>query len=97
MNTNEIQQIPLVIGVTGHRDLVDGEIPGVRARIEALFSLLKNNFPDLPLLVLTGLAEGADRLVVEVAAEFDSGIVNVLPMPKSLYELDFRDESLGGV
>ena len=95
MNTNEMQQIPLVIGVTGHRDLVDGEIPGVRARIEALFSLLKNDFPDLPLLVLTGLAEGADRLVVEVAAEFDSGIVNVLPMPKSLYELDFRDESLG--
>jgi hypothetical protein len=45
MNTNEMQQIPLVIGVTGHRDLVDAEILGVRARIEALFSLLKKRFP----------------------------------------------------
>ena len=31
--------------------------------------MLKNKFPDLPLLVITGLAEGADGLAVKVAAD----------------------------
>ena len=69
MATNEIQQIPLIIGVTGHRDLVEAEIPELRAHIQALFSMLNNKFPDLPLLVITGLAEGTDGLAVKVAAD----------------------------
>ena len=69
MATNEIQQIPLITGVTGHRDLVEAEIPELRAHIQALFSMLKNKFPDLPLLVITGSAKGADGLAVKVAAD----------------------------
>jgi hypothetical protein len=68
MKTDEYQQIPLVIGVTGHRDLIDAEKPQLRKKVEAFIGSLRSHFPDLPLLFLTGLAEGADRLVAEVAS-----------------------------
>lgn len=31
--------LPLAIAVTGHRDLVAAEIPGIRARVRALLAL----------------------------------------------------------
>ncbi|MFT7654313.1 MAG: hypothetical protein ACI9UU_003432 [Candidatus Azotimanducaceae bacterium] len=94
MKTDEYQQIPLVIGVTGHRDLIDAEKPQLRKKVEAFIGSLRSHFPDLPLLFLTGLAEGADRLVAEVAADFDCQLINVLPMPQTLYELDFEAAGL---
>jgi len=59
--------VPLIVGVTGHRDLVAGEVPQIRKLLMAFFNSLRERFPDRPLTVISPLAEGADRLVAEVA------------------------------
>ena len=89
--------IPLVVGVTGHRDLVPGEVAMLRSRLEEFFDHLAGTFPDLPPKALTSLAEGADRLFAEVALERGIPLVAVLPMTRDEYEQDFvstdsRDE-----
>ena len=56
-----------MIGVTGHRDLVPEEIPVLRERVREFFRDLDDLFPGLPVMVMTPLAEGADRLVADVA------------------------------
>ncbi|HKK31793.1 MAG TPA: hypothetical protein VKA18_15520, partial [Alphaproteobacteria bacterium] len=38
--------VPLVIGVTGHRDLVDDELPQLRLRVRDFFSTLQKTHPD---------------------------------------------------
>ena len=81
----------LNVGVTGHRDLVAGELDGIRARVRELFETLAEQYPMLPLRLLTPLAEGADRLVTEVARELGIPYIAVLPMSQSLYEADFAD------
>ncbi len=82
----------LSIGVTGHRDLVEGERSALAYRVRALFESLSSSYPDLDLQLLTGLAEGADRLAARVAVELGIPIVAVLPMDPSEYEQDFPTE-----
>jgi hypothetical protein len=81
--------VPLTIGVTGHRDIVESEFEPIRERVRALFISMQARFGDRPLLVLSPLAEGADQLVAGVALELGLELVVVLPMPINLYRADF--------
>lgn len=57
--------LPLVIGVTGHRDLRPEELPALRAALDRVFADLQSLCPQTPLMLLSPLAEGADRLAAE--------------------------------
>jgi hypothetical protein len=81
---------PLVVGVTGHRDLLPAEMPGIRARVREFLMHLNSEYPDRDLVLLTPLAEGADRLVAEEALVLGLPVTAVLPMPRALYAEDFR-------
>ncbi|HMB73465.1 MAG TPA: hypothetical protein VKQ06_07825 [Gammaproteobacteria bacterium] len=86
--------VPLIIGVTGHRDLVPAELPGIRTAVHSFLSGLQQQFPDRPVQVLSPLAAGADRLVAEVALELGMKIIVSLPMPEDLYIKDFDTADL---
>lgn len=85
--------LPLVIAVTGHRDLVDTEIPEIRARVRNLFEDLAGRYPERPLSVMSSLAEGADRLVAEAALEMGLRLIVPLPMPRDIYVDDFKTDA----
>jgi protein-S-isoprenylcysteine O-methyltransferase Ste14 len=51
---------------------------------------LRRRYPSTPFLVLSPLAEGADRLVVRIALEFGASLVVPLPFPREEYEKDFQ-------
>ncbi|MEM1433724.1 MAG: hypothetical protein AAGG11_06705 [Pseudomonadota bacterium] len=84
-------RVPLVIGATGHRDLVPEELPALEAIVEALLKQLKAEFPDLPLRLMTALADGADRLAARVAHGLDIPVTILLPMPEALYRSQFAE------
>ncbi len=81
--------VPLVIGVTGHRDLVAEEIPRIREMVRGFLRTMQARFPDLPLVVMSALAEGADRLVAAEARAMGLPLIVPLPMPRDLYVTDF--------
>jgi hypothetical protein len=80
---------PLVIGVTSHRDIPDDEIGPVRKRVRAFFAQVRDEFPGLPLVVLSALAEGGDQLIAEEALSFGARLIAPLPLPPALYVEDF--------
>lgn len=85
-------RVPIVIGVTGHRDIVG--IPELEDRVREIFVDLHKRFPHTPLVLLSPLAEGADRLVVRVAKRlveetYDIRFAVPLPMPIDDYAADF--------
>lgn len=84
--------VPLVVAVTGHRDLVPAEVPAIRERVRALLEGLRNAYPYRAIMVMSALAEGADRLVAEEALALDVLLVAVLPMSKDLYLEDFATD-----
>lgn len=82
--------VPLVVAVTGHRDLVADEVPEIRERVRHMFRQLRDDYPDRYVQVISGFAEGADQLVADVALQEGLPLVAVLPMPKDLYLRDFE-------
>jgi len=82
--------LPLVIGVTGHRDLRDEDQEPLKAQVGQVFAELRNRYPSTPLILLSALAEGSDRLVAQVALEKGVRLIAPLPLPRALYEEDFQ-------
>jgi len=90
------ESLRLCIGVTAHRDLQATQTAAIEAGVESFFRDLAADFPDLPLELLTPLAEGGDQLAARVALRLGVPVVAVLPMEQAEYEKDFADEqSLG--
>jgi hypothetical protein len=80
----------LAVGVTGHRNPHPQAMAALRSHVVQAFERLEKAF-SLRLVVLSSLAEGADRLVAEIALERGHKLVAPLPLPAEEYEKDFAD------
>ena len=54
-------QLRLNIGVTAHRDLVERDVPRMRAEVRGFLLQLQASLPDLPLQLICALASGDAR------------------------------------
>ncbi|HEY8503994.1 MAG TPA: hypothetical protein VIL46_05390 [Gemmataceae bacterium] len=72
-------RLPLVVGVTGHSDVSEGDLPRLRRCVEEFFDLQRRRYPDTPLAVLSALNEGAERLATRAALERGIPLIAVLP------------------
>jgi hypothetical protein len=77
--------IPFVIGATGHRDLRPEDLSQLRDRVKQVLQELAARLKATPLLLLSGLAEGSDQLIAEVAVSLGIDLFVVLPMPLDIY------------
>jgi len=84
-----LSPIPLILGVTGHRDLVPEDVPALENLVRRELEQLKSVYPHTPFVLLSPLAEGADQLVARVALGLGMQLVVPLPMEKELYVEDF--------
>ena len=82
--------LPITIGVTGHRDVQDSD--QLLLLLEQEINAIRSRYPDSPLLALSSLAEGADRLFARVAMQLHIPLHVVLPFSQQEYEKDFISE-----
>lgn len=83
-------RIPIVIGVTGHRDVVDSAECDLAKQITQVLHDLAERYPHSELILLSALAEGADRLAAQAAlASPRVSLVVPLPMRQGDYEREF--------
>jgi hypothetical protein len=82
----------IFIGITGHRFL--SEVHQLAAGIDQALSRIDNRYPGEAWSVISSLAEGADRLVVERALvhRASTRLVVALPIPVEDYQTDFSSE-----
>lgn len=82
ININDTK-IPIVIGVTGHRDIAKKDFDALKNQISKIYTYLTVKYPSTPLILLTPLADGADRLVADVALNknFSDKITTCVPIP----------------
>jgi len=89
--------VPLVVGVAGHRDLSHSAggpgLEQLRQSVREAFEALRGKHRATPLVLLSSLADGADRLVAWIALELQICLVVPLPMPEPKYEATFRDDA----
>ena len=82
-------RVPITLGVTGHRAISPNAIERIRQQLNDAFSKLNQHYPNSPLVLITPLAEGADRLVADIALKHDVELCVALPMSKEEYQKDF--------
>jgi hypothetical protein len=85
---NEQDGLPIVFGVTGHRDIPLADVPALTSTVLSIFEGFHKRYPSTPLRLLTPLAVGADRIVARAAIE--AGIPIYVPMP--LEETEYRKD-----
>ena len=81
--------VSLVVAISGHRDLYDDDLPMLQASVVTILETLKKKYPETAILLLTGLAEGADRVAVRAIKQLGYSYIAVLPMKADLYRMDF--------
>lgn len=83
------KRLPLIFGISGHRDLVVADVPQLREHLSQIFAVFRAAYPHTPFRLLSPLAEGADRLAAEVALTSEIALFVPLPMKQREYERDF--------
>lgn len=88
--------IPIIVGVTGHRNIVDEDKPEIKAQIieslkdiQKLCKGKKNEGEYTPVIMLNAFAQGADMLCAEVAFELGIDVYAVLPCSIEKYKESF--------
>jgi len=78
-----LQAIPLIFGVTGHRDVKDVE--EVKSSVTSLLKSYQDTYANTPFVLLSALADGADSIVAEAAKDLNIDFHAVLPYEKEKY------------
>lgn len=116
---NYSNKLPFIIGITGHRDPLNlksehdknKDIESIKEKVKAAFKHWRNQFKsndkkgstNTPIWILSGMADGADLLAIEVAEKLweeenwpkDSlKIIPCLPMDESAFKQDFSDTGM---
>ncbi len=81
--------IPFILGVTGHRYLPVKNLATIEHGVRERLRELQRKLPDTRIIVASALAEGADRLVAQVALEEGAELWSILPTSADEYEKDF--------
>ncbi|MEN9492194.1 MAG: hypothetical protein RJA63_2643 [Pseudomonadota bacterium] len=89
---NELGLVPIVVGVTGHRDLLAEDESRLTDSVRRALLSIQDDYPNSPCILLSALAQGADRLVAHVALSIGWEVGAVLPFPPDNYEADFDSE-----
>jgi hypothetical protein len=88
---NNNPSVPILVGITGHRDIIQDDIPKLKSAISREYDQLKAICGNCNIVVILALAEGADRIAAQVALDQGLELWAVLPMPRAEYEKDFTD------
>ena len=96
MNTNltinSLQPIPILIGITGHRDIDQKHIEKIKKGTLVALQALLAKYSSSPIFLVTGLAEGADQDVANWALSLGIGIVGLLALSEKEFICDFSSE-----
>ena len=82
--------IPIVIGVTGHRDVPPEDIQRLTDKVTEALKAIAGCTKNSEHVLLSALAEGADRIVARAALDNGWLLGAVLPAPVDIYEQDFK-------
>lgn len=85
--------VPIVIGVTGHRDIPSEDYEILEKSVRKyLREDVLNKYPNSPIVFLSALAEGADRIAAQAALSEGCQLGVFLPFQQEDYLNDFDSE-----
>ena len=87
-------KIPVMIGVTGHRDICPEALPVIRQKVREQLERIKNACPHSPVKLLCSLAEGGDTVCAREALDLGIPVIAALPFEADEFRKDFTGSAL---
>jgi len=93
--------LPIVIGITGHRNPAKQIIPDLERKFKDILNKIDTAAPNTPIILVSPLAAGCDQLAAQWALEFPRKLkksiklVVVMPLALDDYRMDFKDDPAG--
>ena len=85
---------PIVVGVTGHRDLREEDLPLISKAVFQQLEKIMKEYPNSQIIMLNSLAAGADVLCAKEALKLAIPLYVPLPMELAEYRKDFNTSEL---
>ena len=85
-------RVPIVLAATGHRVIPKQDEEALCRAVNSELNLIAKSNPHSPCILISALAEGADRLVASCALSLGWQLCAVLPLTQDDYETDFHDD-----
>jgi len=89
--------VPLIIGISGHIDVSPEDEGVVKQRIQALLDSYRKRYIHTEIVLMTGLAEGSDRIAAKAALELGIHVAPVLPKDKDTFRGSFTGKGYTGL
>ncbi len=89
----ETYEIPLLVGVVGHRDLLVEQLPDLRAAVTQVLESLKAAEPGVRIKLLSSMADGADLLAADAASQLGIDVIALLPFSHAQCRADLETDS----
>lgn len=86
---SNIGPLPIIIGITGHRRIDIGQYTELKSKVGEIFKTLKGQYANSEIIVMSGMAIGADTICAEAALENGCKLIAPLPMDLEEYRKDF--------
>lgn len=86
--------VPIYVGITGHRDIENEE--QIMDQIITILKRILQQYPSSPIVLLTPLAEGTDRVAAKAVNKMRLPRISysvLLPMNENEYKATFSDET----
>src|SRR6202022_1271160 len=80
-----LDRVPLIVGVSGHRDLAAADEPPLRDALRALLDEIGRGVPHTQIVVLAVLRPGAGMLAAEVALDAGLDVIGCIPGTSEAY------------
>lgn len=87
---------PLIIAITGHVDVPVADYLDIEEQIGFMFDSYKERYSNTPIILMSALSEGPDRIAAKVAFAHGIHVAPVLPMPSREYEATFSGFGYSG-
>jgi len=84
--------IPILFGITGHRDLRPNDISYLKQAVRKILKKYQDQYPNTEIILISALAEGADMLTAEVARDLGITLKVVIPYEESEYLKSFESK-----
>ena len=85
--------VPFVVAAAGHRYLRPQDAKDLLIQTRTVLKQMRSRMPHTPLVLLNGLAEGADQLIAQAALLEGLSLVAALPMPVEIYKAQMPREA----
>lgn len=83
--------IPMLIGIIGHRELPDEYRGDLEVELSQALDNIRSQMPNTPVVLVSSLADGADRLGARVGLGKGMELIIPLPFEAEVFEKDFPD------